>query len=60
MEGPWIIAEEDTPLVDNMALAIECVVDRPGVGASNFEENLVVSGEKPEILTAGCRERWWY
>lgn len=59
VEEPWIVAEEDTPLLDNMVLAIECVVGRPGVGASNFEQNLIVSGEDPEILTADCRERWW-
>ena len=59
VEEPSIIAGEDTPITDNMVLAIECVVGRPGVGASNFEQNVVVSGEDPEILTAGCRERWW-
>jgi len=59
IEGPWMGPGETTVLEPNMVLAIESVVGRPGVGAANYEQNVVVRDGAPEILTAGCQDRWW-
>lgn len=59
VENPWITDAEHTRLEPNMVIAIEAVVGRPGVGATNYEQNLVVTDGDPEVLTAACKDRWW-
>jgi Xaa-Pro dipeptidase len=59
VENPWIVASEHTVLEPNMVVALETVVGRAGVGASNHEHNVVVRDGPPEVLTAGCPDRWW-
>jgi Xaa-Pro aminopeptidase len=59
VETPWITDDEHTVLEPNMVLAIEAVVGRPGLGATNYEHNLVVRDGEPEILTAACKDVWW-
>ncbi len=54
IEGPWIIEGETTVVEENMVLAVEALVGRPGVGAANFEENLIVHADGIELLTAPC------
>ena len=58
-EAPWIVDGESTVVQPNMVLAVEAYLARAEIGGSNFEQNLIVSDEKPEILTAPCPSRWW-
>lgn len=59
IEGPWITENEPTIIEENMVLAVEALVGRPGVGAANYEENLIVHKDGVEILTAPCESRRW-
>lgn len=59
MEAPWLTPEDRTPLVQGMALAVEQHVSRRGVGTVRYEETLIVTDGKPEIMTRGCKPRWW-
>lgn len=59
IDGPWITEDETTLVEENMTLAIEALVGRPGVGAANFEENIVVNATGAEILTAPCLDKRW-
>jgi Xaa-Pro aminopeptidase len=58
-EAPWIVAGEGTVIEPNMVLAVEAYLARPEVGGSNFEQNLIVRDDGPEIVTAACPSRWW-
>lgn len=58
-ERPWIMPEDPTPLAPGMVFAIETIVSRPGVGAANFEQTLIVTDGAPELITTGCPTRWW-
>jgi Xaa-Pro aminopeptidase len=58
-EAPWIVAGEATVIEPNMVLAVEAYLARPEIGGSNFEQNLIVRDDQPEILTAPCPSRWW-
>lgn len=58
-ESPWIVAGEEAEFEADMVIAVEAFVERPGVGASNFEQNVIVRDGSPEILTAACPSRWW-
>ena len=59
MDGPWIIEGETSVVREDMALAIEALVSKPGVGAANHEENLIVQKDGIELLTAGCEQKRW-
>ncbi len=59
IENPWIVATEDTVLEPNMVVALETVVGRAGLGASNYEQNVVIRAGRPEVLTAACQDQWW-
>lgn len=58
-ESPWIVPGEMTTFEPNMVIAVEAFVERPSVGSSNFEQNVVVRDGAPEVLTAACPSRWW-
>jgi Xaa-Pro aminopeptidase len=58
-ESPWIVPGEMTVLEPNMVIAIEAFVGKPAVGASHFEQNLVIRNGAPENLTEACASRWW-
>jgi len=59
LEPPWIIDGEPTVVQENMALAIECLVGRPGVGGAGFEQDVIVRADGCEVLTAACPSRPW-
>jgi Xaa-Pro aminopeptidase len=59
MEAPWLTPSDETALVPGMVLAVEQHVSRRGVGTVRYEENLIVTEDVPEILTRGCKPRWW-
>lgn len=59
IDGPWITEDEKTVIQPNMTLAIEALVSKPGVGASNFEEDVLITQTGAEILTEGCDAKRW-
>lgn len=59
MEAPWLTPASTTVLAPGMALAVEQHVGRRGVGTIRYEETLIVTDGEPEIMTAGCKPRWW-
>jgi Xaa-Pro aminopeptidase len=58
-ERPGISATEETVLVPGMTIATEMFVSREGAETAIHEEIVLVTDGEPEILTAGCRPRWW-
>lgn len=59
IDGPWITEDETTVIEENMTLAIETLVSKPGVGAANFEEDVLITDKGAEILTADLEARRW-
>ena len=59
LEPPWIIDGETTLVEENMCLAIEALLGRPGVGGAGFEHNVIVGADGCEAITAACPARWW-
>jgi Xaa-Pro aminopeptidase len=59
LEPPWIIDGEPTIVEENMCLAIEALLGRPGVGGAGFEHNVIVGADGCEVITASCPSRWW-
>ncbi|MFQ5912872.1 MAG: M24 family metallopeptidase [Nitrospinota bacterium] len=59
LEPPWIIDGEPTVLEENMVIAVEATVGRPDVGAAGFEQDVAVTSDGCEVLTAPCPKRWW-
>jgi Xaa-Pro aminopeptidase len=58
-EEPWLTPVSETVLVPGMTIAIEQHVSRPDAGTMRYEETVLVTDGEPEIMTAGCRSRWW-
>ena len=56
---PTITPLDETVLEPGMTLAIEHAVTRPGAGTARYEETVIVTDGEPEIMTAGCKARWW-
>lgn len=60
IDGPWVMDDETTVVKENMTLAFEVLVSKPGIdGATNFEEDILVTSQGVEILTADCDARRW-
>lgn len=59
IDGPWIVEDETTLIEPNMTIAVEALVSKPGVGAANHEENVLVTESGAEILTAACDSKRW-
>jgi Xaa-Pro dipeptidase len=59
IDGPWIVEGETSIVRPNMVLAIEAIVSRPGVGGSNFEQNVIIHSDRIEVITDSCQKRWW-
>jgi len=59
LENPWIIDGEPTIVEENMCLAIEALLGRPGVGGAGFEHDVIVTADGCEVITAGCPSKWW-
>ncbi|HEX5993289.1 MAG TPA: Xaa-Pro peptidase family protein [Thermomicrobiales bacterium] len=53
-EGPWLEPDSDDVILPGMYLAVEKTVGTPGVGGASFEENLLVTEDGVEILTAAA------
>ncbi len=50
-ERPWFVAEETMEIQENMYIAIEKCLYKPGIGTVNYEQNLLVDPEGPRVLT---------
>ena len=59
LENPWIIDGEQTIVEENMCLAIEALLGRPGVGGAGFEEDIIVTADGCDVITADCKSDWW-
>ena len=59
LEHPWIIEGEATVIERGMVLAIECAVGLSDVGAAGFEQDVVVTEDGCDVITADCPARWW-
>ncbi len=59
LENPWIIEDEPTLVEENMCLAIEALLGRPGVGGAGFENDVIVTADGCEVITAACSAQWW-
>jgi hypothetical protein len=58
-DEPVLTPKTETVLEAGMTLAVEQHVSRRGVGTVRYEETLIVTGGEPELMTSGCRARWW-
>lgn len=59
IDGPWIVDDEQTVIEPNMTLAIEALVSKVGIGASNYEENVLITDTGAEVLTADSESKRW-
>lgn len=59
IDGPWIAEGETSIVTPNMVLAIEAIVSKPDIGASNFEQNIIIHDNSIELITNDCKKRWW-
>lgn len=50
-ERPWFVKDETMVVKENMYLAIEKCLYKPGVGTVNYEQNLLVTADGPKLLT---------
>ena len=57
-EGPWITPGQDVPIEAGMAIAVETMAGRPGVGSVKFEENVLVHEDRVELLTTTPEKPW--
>jgi Xaa-Pro aminopeptidase len=58
-DEPVLTPKTETVLEAGMTLAVEQHVSRRGVGTVRYEETLIVTDGEPELMTSGCRARWW-
>jgi Xaa-Pro aminopeptidase len=59
IDGPWIVDDEQTVIEPNMTLAIEALVSKVGIGASNYEENVLITDTGVEVLTSPSESKRW-
>ncbi len=50
-ERPWFVKDETMVVMENMYLAVEKCLYKPGLGTVNYEQNLLVTANGPRILT---------
>jgi len=49
--SPWIESTSSTVISSGMCFAIERRIEAPGIGGANYENDVVVTDEGPEIVT---------
>lgn len=59
LEPPWITKNESMVLEKNMTIAVEAMVGRPKLGAAGFEQDVLITSDGCEVLTAACPKEWW-
>jgi Xaa-Pro aminopeptidase len=50
-ERPWFVKDETMVVEENMYLAVEKCLYKPGVGTVNYEQNFLVTADGVKILT---------
>lgn len=50
-ERPWFVKEETMVVQENMYLAVEKCLYKPGLGTVNYEQNLLVTSDGARVLT---------
>jgi Xaa-Pro aminopeptidase len=58
LEAPWLVVDEHAVLEENMALAIETLAGRPGIGGAKFEQNVIVRADGAELVSP-APTHWW-
>ena len=56
-ERPWFIKQEEMAIEENMYLAVEKCLYKPGIGTVNFEQNVLVTSSGCEIVTT--TDKFW-
>ena len=56
-ERPWFIKEEEMSVQENMYLAVEKCLYKPGVGTVNFEQNLLVTADGCKVIST--TQKFW-
>lgn len=51
-EAPWIERGNELRLQEGMCLAVELRIEAPGVGGANYEDNVIVTADGCELLSA--------
>lgn len=49
--SPWIESTSSTVIQAGMCFAIERRIEAPGIGGANYENNVIVNDDGPEIIT---------
>jgi Xaa-Pro aminopeptidase len=49
--APWIESSSSTVIRSGMCFAIERRIEQPGIGGANYENDVIVTGAGPEIVT---------
>ncbi len=57
-EAPWLMQDDETPLQEGMVLAIEEGLSHPDVGFVCYEDDLIVTATRAEVITTTPR-MWW-
>lgn len=57
-ERPWLVSSESLTLEPGMVLAVERAVTVDGIGTAAAEQNLLLTDDRAELLTAGPKGRW--
>jgi Xaa-Pro aminopeptidase len=55
---PWLFPGDDREIQPGMTLAIEAMAGRPGVGASYFEQDVIVTEDGTELLSTIPKTYW--
>ncbi|OCX60530.1 hypothetical protein BFP70_17305 [Thioclava sp. SK-1] len=50
-EAPWLVPGNETRIEAGMAIAIECMAGREGVGFVKFEQNVLVHADRTELIS---------
>jgi Xaa-Pro aminopeptidase len=49
--SPWIESTSSTVILPGMCFAIERRIEAPGIGGANYENNVIVTDDGPEVIT---------
>jgi Xaa-Pro aminopeptidase len=49
--SPWIESGSSTVILPGMCFAIERRIEAPGIGGANYENDVIITADGPEIVT---------
>lgn len=50
-ESPWLVPGNETTIEAGMAIAIECMAGREGIGFVKFEHNVLIHADRTELIS---------